>query len=95
MPGDGIFTPFLSGEADLAVAADIIEAGVMSLTQTTTSLVIDLADVSFIDSTAIGSLVEIRNVRIDQETKLTLSNVAARVEKVLNLVGLSGVFELS
>ena len=80
VPGEGTCTLFLSGEADLAVAPDIIELGTMSLSEASImTLIVDLAAVTFIDSTSIGALVQLRNVADAQGKRLALENVPVRV----------------
>ncbi len=67
-------TLVLSGEADLDFANDIIQLGTLALNECT-SLVIDLGAVTFMDSTAIGALLQLRNVAV-------LGNVGERVEGI-------------
>jgi anti-sigma B factor antagonist len=82
-------TLVLSGEADLAVAADIIEIGVMSCDEPTMKcLVVDLGAVTFIDSTALGALVHLHNFADAAGKKFRLANVPARVQRVLTISGL-------
>jgi hypothetical protein len=59
--------PFLRGEADLAVAEDIIEVGSVSLAQLNTpALVLDFAAVTFIDATVLRALIYLKNAADDQ-----------------------------
>jgi anti-anti-sigma factor len=96
VPGDGTCTLVLFGEADLAVADDIVELGTVSLSEPAThTLCIDLAAVTFIDSTSIGALVRLRNIAIDQDKKLVLVAPQPRLLRTLDLSGLHGIFDIS
>jgi anti-anti-sigma factor len=92
-PGDQICTLVLEGEADLDVEPDIVAFGTASLSQFDIhTLCVDLAKVTFIDSTAIGVLVLLRNTATDIGKHLVLSNVPTRVRKVMAITGLDAVF---
>jgi anti-sigma B factor antagonist len=95
VPGDGICTLVLIGEADLAIAQDIIDLGVLSLGEDAIhALIIDLTAVTFIDSTALGALIHLRNVAEDRGRKLVLTSVPDRVLRVLEVTGLDTVFTI-
>jgi anti-anti-sigma factor len=92
VPSDGICTLVLSGEADLAVSDDIVELGALSLDEATThTLTLDLAAVTFIDSTTLGALVRLHYVAADQDKKMILVNVPRAVGRVLEIAGLDQV----
>jgi anti-sigma B factor antagonist len=96
VPGDGTCTLVLSGEADLAVAADIVELGNTGLSETSiTTLLVDLAAVTFIDSTSIGALVQLRNAADAHGKRLALENVPPGVFRVLELSGVTAFFGLT
>ena len=93
VPGGGACTLVLHGEADLAVAADIIELGTLSLAEPDTHrLIIDLAAVTFADSSALGALVQLHNVARDCGKTVVLDHVPARVRRVLQLSRLDVLF---
>jgi anti-sigma B factor antagonist len=95
VPGDGTCTLLLKGEADVAIADDISHLGTISLNDPAThTLTIDMSELTFIDSTAIGALIRLRNVSEDAAKKLTLANVPARVLQVLTITGLDTVFTI-
>jgi anti-sigma B factor antagonist len=86
----------LAGEADLAVAETLFEQGVAALGQDgVAALVIDLEQVSFIDSTSIGALVRLNNLVTDSGQTIALTRVPARVVRVLQIAGLTGAFDIS
>jgi anti-sigma B factor antagonist len=85
----------LSGEIYLDAAPDIIDAGLAALEDPDTlALLVDFNSVTFIDSTAIGALVRLNNAADDQGKHLTLTNVPARVHRVLTITGLTEVFDV-
>jgi anti-sigma B factor antagonist len=93
-PGDKTCTLILHGEADLAVADDIVALGTLSLAETTTdTLILDLEAVTFMDSTSIGAMIRLRNLATDSGKHLQLAHVPDRVRQVLSLTGLGGTFE--
>lgn len=83
----------LSGEIDLAAAPDIVTAGTTALASSD-ELVIDLGAVTFLDSTALGALIELNNAATDKGATFTLRNVPDRVHRILDLTGLSEAFNI-
>jgi anti-sigma B factor antagonist len=93
VPGEGTCTLVLSGEADLAVADDIVQLGTLSLDDPATHrLVIDLQAVTFIDSSGLSAFVKLNNLAQDSSRRFELANVAPGVERVLTISGLDKVF---
>lgn len=92
VPSDGACTLILSGEADLAVAQDIVELGTASLQDPTQLLVIDLADLTVFDSSAIGALVQLRDLAEEGDKRLVLSRTPGRVQQLHALTGLAETF---
>jgi anti-anti-sigma factor len=91
--GDSVAVLTLAGELDLEVAADVAAAGQALLAASQCSaLSIDMAGVEFIDSTAIGALVTIRNSALADGREVRLRNPSAKVVRVLRLTGLADVF---
>ena len=96
LPGQNVAILALSGELDLALAADIVSAGSECLAESTTqTLIVDLRAVTFIDSTAIGSLVHLRNAALERGKQLELSHMPERVDKLLKITGLDQVFTVT
>ena len=88
-------TLIVSGEADLTVADDIYTLGATSLAEPTThTLLIELSAVTFIDSTAIGALVRLRNLAVGPDKRLELVKPSPRVTRILKLAGLDGAFDI-
>ena len=93
---DDTYTLRLAGEADLAVADDVVAHGIAGLEDVAMqNLVIDLADVTFVDSTVLGSLVKL-SVQAEHRTKaFALVNVPDRVQRTLTISGLDSLFTIS
>jgi anti-sigma B factor antagonist len=93
--GEGTCTLILTGEADLACAPQILELGLASLSGPQTStLILDLGAITFIDSTAIGAFVALRNSAIETGKELVVTNVPARVLRIMTIAGLNTVFDI-
>ncbi len=83
----------VEGELDLATAPrlkwvliDVLEAGC-------TRLVVDLARVSFLDSTALGVLVGVKR-RLDPDERLAIVCARPAVLKIFEFSGMDGAFEI-
>jgi anti-sigma B factor antagonist len=87
-------TMILTGEADLAVADEIARRGTEILaTESTRCLIVDLAGVTFIDSTTLGALIQLRNAAIAANQQIQLTRIPDRVRRVFEIAGLTGVFD--
>jgi anti-sigma B factor antagonist len=86
----------LSGAIDVSVAAEIAALADSALAVHTGDVVVDLADVTFIDSSGVGALVALNNALADRGLgALYLRPGPPNVMRVLHLVGLDEVFQLS
>ena len=94
-PTEGTCTLSLAGEADLAVADDIVALGTAGLEDATVhTLVIDMTDVTFLDSTVLSALVKLSLLAEDRAKSLALAHVPNRVQRVLKIAGLDSVFAI-
>jgi anti-anti-sigma factor len=84
----------LAGEIDMLVSDDMRAAGEEAVAHTPEGgrVTIDLAEVTFLDSTGIGSLVAISNAARAKDVPLVLRSVPERITKLLAITGLDGVF---
>ena len=83
------------GEIDLAVADDFAAAGMAGLAvPDVDAVVIDLAGVTFMDSTGLSALVQIRNEALRLDKHLDLDNVPQQVRQILTITGLADAFGL-
>ena len=84
-----------AGELDLANADDVRAQARAALdTPGVTTLIIDLSDVTFMDSTSIGAFIEIQQWVTGTDVDLRLRNLPARVRRVFRIAGLDPVFSL-
>ena len=85
----------LAGEADLAVAETLFDEGAAALAaHGVDALTINLAQVTFIDSTSISALVRLHNLVEESGQTMTLTQVPARVARILQIAGLAEVFNV-
>jgi anti-anti-sigma factor len=90
-PSEHLIT--VHGDLDLATVDQFREVAEKALTDLVGLLRIDLADMTFMDSTGIGVLVMIRNSVIANGVQtLVLENVPHQARRVLELTGLLDVF---
>jgi anti-sigma B factor antagonist len=84
----------VSGEVDLATSPDLDVAIIAALESGAESLVIDLAEVSFMDSSGLGVIVRgLKRCReADKDLDLIISN--ERVLKVFGITGLDQVIPI-
>ena len=82
----------LAGEMDLRAATDLREALLKTLTEGNGSVLLDLGDLSFIDSTIISVLIMARK-RADQSNgEVRLRNVPGRIQRILAITGIDSLF---
>jgi anti-sigma B factor antagonist len=84
---DGRAVVVLRGELDLATRAPLADELQSLVAAGATSVVVDLAGVTFLDSTGLGTLLEARRLGAD----LSLRNPQGRVRRLLDLVMIDGV----
>ena len=84
----------LRGDVDLLTAGSIAAEGrrLLSTAGPGTSLVVDLDEVSFLDSAGLNALVQLRLLARTHGGDLILRNVPARVAKLLRISGLTDTF---
>ena len=87
---------WMSGEIDLANARHLLELGTLALAEPRIdALVLDLSRVTFLDSSGLGAMVELRNHAQRADKRLALRGATPPVYKVLELTGLIEAFGLS
>lgn len=82
----------VSGELDIAGVEEFLEHGDKLVHSGAAVLTVDLADVTFIDSSGIGALVRLRTSVRDGQ-RLRLDDVPRSVARVLEITGLTDLFE--
>lgn len=93
--GDGPTVYALSGELDYQVSEAFVGRVRGLLSTGGRDLVLDMAEMSFIDSTGLRALLEIRSCVPDGSRRITLRRVQAPVQRVLGLTDLSGQFRIT
>jgi anti-anti-sigma factor len=92
---DGWSRVSVAGDIDLATAATLAATGVGLVREhRPRTLHLDLSRVSFIDSTGIGALVEIKNAADGDGVRLVVADPSPRVVEVLELTGMTDVFTI-
>jgi anti-sigma B factor antagonist len=85
----------VSGDLDIASANLLISTAEQALAESSRGvLVLDLAEVDFIDSTGIGALVTIRNTTKARDIVLVLRSPGTQVRRFLEIANLDTVFAL-
>lgn len=92
---DGRSVLAVAGDLDASDSAALRDAGFAAVEDAGSGpVVMDLAGVTFADSTALGALVEIRAYADEHGSRLVLTNVPDRVVAIIALTGLDAVFTL-
>jgi anti-sigma B factor antagonist len=93
-PGSDRYLITVSGEVDLATSPDVDTAIIAAIESGSSSLVIDLTDVSFMDSSGLGVIVRgLKRCReADKDLDLVITN--ERVLKVFGITGLDQVIPI-
>lgn len=83
----------VDGDIDLATAHRLLEAAIPHITPAEgRPFSLDLSGVTFLDSTGVGSLLEIRTVALSVDRATEIVAMAAPVARVLELAGLTDLF---
>jgi anti-anti-sigma factor len=80
--------PVMAGEIDMSTTEHLGRSLSSALDQRRPAVVVDLADVTFIDSTGIAELVRARNRALADNTSLTVINCQSIVRRVLEVTGM-------
>ena len=93
-PGSDRYVITVSGEVDLASSPELDTAIIAAIESGATSVAIDLADVSFMDSSGLGVIVRgLKRCReADKDLDLVITN--ERVLKVFGITGLDQVIPI-
>lgn len=83
----------LEGELDMYAKDHLVSEGMRAISKPTCSeLVLDMAGVTFLDSTGIGGLIALRQDGLQNEQRVSIQNPSANVQRLLQLTGLESVF---
>lgn len=87
---------WVSGDVDLANCGHVLELGAAAIAEPRVdALVVELSGVTFLDSTGLGALVQLRNLAKAAGKRLRLRGVPPPVSKLLTLTRLDEVFGLT
>lgn len=89
--GEGLFTLAVSGDVDIATVDEFLVAARTGM-ETAAAVELDLSGVTFIDSSGLGVLVRLRKEAAERGCTLRLTNVPAKVSRILGLTGLTNLF---
>ena len=78
----------VSGAIDVQSRGALLSAGRAALETDAPTLVLDLGEVTFLDSTGIGALVELSHDAEDAEVGFALRDPSVRVIRILQMTGL-------
>lgn len=92
--GDDVVVFSLSGELDLAVAANAAEALAPALDEQGTMVVLDLGELEFIDSSGIALFYDLAGSRPDRESLRLLRSRHRGVNRVLELTEVGAVIPI-
>jgi anti-sigma B factor antagonist len=85
----------VAGELDLATVPTLRDAARPGLDDPAVrALVLDLAELTFLDSTGLGCWIELRNVTEDTGKMLILESVPPSAMRTLSIAGLAPLFGL-
>jgi anti-sigma B factor antagonist len=94
-PADGTVVLDLGGELDLAVAADLRTLLEGAAAEGPKLVVVDLTDVSFIDSTILREVLRAHHAIDGQGGRLVVAGPQPSVERLLQLTGTTEVFSIA
>lgn len=80
----------LSGELDLSVAMQLRNALEPIVHKTNKTLILNLGNLKYIDSTGIGIIISVLKIRDEKNAGFFVRNIPAVIRRVLDLTGVSG-----
>lgn len=86
----------VSGDLDLAIAEELRCTGTAQLEgEVSDAVEVDLSAVSFIDSSGLGCLVHLFTTAAKLGRPITLINIPAKVQRLIEIGGLQGILQAS
>ena len=85
---DGVVRLAVAGEIDLATAGQLDDAIAQAVAGGCAEVIVDLAEVSFCDSTGIGAIVRARNAAALEGATVHVINPRGPVYRVLDVTGM-------
>lgn len=84
----------ISGEIDMHTSPELRDVLIKLAKKKVTPIVVDLSDVSYMDSSAIATFVEILKIMMSYNGSLRLCNLSQRVSEIFSFAKLNKVFEI-
>lgn len=91
-PGEAL-TVTVRGDVDLATAPDLESTIREAFAKSPSSLVLDLAGLTFIDSSGLRALVAVSNEARSRDVAIALRSVPRHAQRVLEMTGLADWFD--
>jgi anti-sigma B factor antagonist len=92
--GDDIAILSLTGEVDVANAAQVRDAALQLIERGATRLIVDLSQTEYMDSTALGTLVGLLKRLKESDGQLVIAAPQPRVRRLFTITGLDRIFPL-
>jgi anti-sigma B factor antagonist len=86
-------TLYLSGEIDIFAMAEFVDAADAALATGPVAVIVDLADVLFIDSAGLSGLVQIRQQTRDAGATFRIQSPSRVAARVIEISGLQQLFD--
>lgn len=90
-PQNGDIAVKLAGEFDLSNASDLRDRLTKAMTSNASRIVVDMSEVTFIDSSGLAEMVLARN-NLAPNRSIVIQNLRPSIQKVFDLTGLSSLF---
>ncbi|NMO97284.1 STAS domain-containing protein [Paenibacillus lemnae] len=89
---DNVCTVFLSGELDLSVAPDFRLVMEPLVSNGENDLIVNMKDMTYIDSTGIGILLSILKARHGMKAGFGVEEVPPQIQKLFDMTGIAKFF---
>lgn len=90
---EGVCTVLLSGELDLSVAPDFRLVMEPLVGNSEVDLIVNMKDMTYIDSTGIGILLSILKARHGMEARFAVEEVPPQIQKLFDMTGIAKFFQ--
>jgi len=84
----------IKGEVDIYSVDQFRKSIEKSINQKTSKIILDCTDLSYIDSTGMGVLIEMRNKTMEMGQKIVMKNPKPNIKKLLSLTGVDKIIEI-
>lgn len=84
----------LSGDVDIYSVGEFREVVEKRISNGTPEIILDFSELSYMDSTGIGVLIELRKQTIETGQKLIILNPRQNIKKIMALTGIDNILEI-